>query len=79
MFVARQHLPAHARGDCCRVPASVFADCGVAAKAFCIGFTQLPFTGIGLHGHAARIGLFVDVDLDRGTAGEVPPGALLML
>jgi len=79
MFVARQHLPANAGRDGGCVSTTVFADGGVAAHPFGFGTAQLPFTGIGLHGHATGFRIFMDVDLDRRTTWEVPPGALLAL
>ena len=65
VFVPGQHFTADARGDCGRVPASVFADCGIAAHPFGLGLAQLAFACIGLYGHAAGFCIFVDVDLDR--------------
>jgi len=47
----------------------------VAAHSICIGQAQLAFTRVGLDGHSARFGIFVNMDLDRRPAGQVPPGA----
>ena len=48
-------------------------------RAVKFGLAQLPFAGVGLHGHPARGGIFVNVDLHRRAACEVPPGELLVL
>jgi len=79
MLVPCEHLPAHAWRDGGRVSASLFADCGIAAHSFGLSFTQLPVTRIRLDGHPARGCIFMDVDLDRRAAWEVPPGALFGL
>jgi len=74
VLIACQNLLAHPRGDCGRVAASVFTDRGVAAHSFGLGPTQLAFTRVGVDGHSACFCVFVDLDLDGGTAGKVPPG-----
>ena len=76
MFVPRQHLAANSRWDCSRVPAAMFADRGIAMNSCGFGPAQLAFAGISLHGHSARGGIFMNVDLDRRSAAEVPPGAM---
>jgi hypothetical protein len=79
MLVPCQHFPSHAGRDCGRVAASVFADGGIAAYSFGLGFGQLAFARVGLDCHATGGCIFMNVDLDRRATGEVPPGALLAL
>ena len=57
----------------------MFADGRVTVNSFGFGLAQLAFAGIGLDGHPTGCDVFVDVDLDRRPAVEVPPGALLTL
>ena len=46
----------------------------LATHAVGFGAAQFAFSGVGSDGHPAFY--FVDMDLDRGMAGEGPPGGL---
>ena len=78
VFVPCQHFSAYAGRDCGGVSASVFADGGITAHSFGLGYTQFAFAGIGLDGHAARFYIFVNMDLDRRSTHENPPGGPFM-
>ena len=79
VFIPCKDLPAYSWRDCGRVAASVFTDRGIAAHPLGLGPAQLAFARVGLDGHPARGGIFVDVDLNRRPAWKVPPGGLLVL
>ena len=65
VVVAGDHIAAGAWWDGIGVALAWATDGGVAAHAGGFGAAQLAFAGIGLDGHAAGCGFFVDVDLDR--------------
>jgi len=76
VLVAGQDLSSDARRDGRRVSLTGTADRRVAAHSFCFGPAEFAFSRVGLDRHAARSCIFVNMDLHRRPAGEVPPGAL---
>jgi hypothetical protein len=79
VLISCQNLSSNPGRDCGPVTASVFADGGIATHPLGFGSAQLAFTSVGLDGHSTSFCIFVDMDLDRRSTGEVPPGALLAL
>ena len=78
VLVPVQNLAARARLNGRRVSAALAGDGRIAAKPSGLRRSQFAFSRVGRNRQSAGFRLFMNMDLDRRPAGNVPPGALLV-